>query len=256
MSTGQAAGRAEPWAMSERLPSLRACSVLGTGHTPVLCPLSGVTVVTFRSELSPGTEIQGMQCWRGSACWIHPFHLPWVRMCPLLNKKKSFAAGKSVSNWQALAAVSVLFLFLFCVRGWSSRVCVLQGEAELWVGSWAFLIYFIPSQQSPVTWALDMQTVHWSGRESSWMLKCFAGSEPECPTFLYLVPRPLGWLCMWIIASQPCIFESVSCSGIAQKKHFPLMSRRTLTASINSLWCSLERCLMPQQNVSPWGIAF
>lgn len=136
-----------PWVKGS-VPSEHPLSV-GTGRTPCACVLCrGVT---------------GGQTFRG---WI--VHMQWdprdavlerllpvesilFSMCPLLNEKKSFAAGKSTSNWHALAAVSVLFLFLFCVRWWSRRVSVLQGEAELWVGSWAFLIYFITSQQSPVT---------------------------------------------------------------------------------------------------------
>lgn len=40
---------------------------------------------------------------------------------------------------------------------------------------------------------------------------------------------------MCIIASQPFIFESVSCIGRAQRNCLPLASWRTLTASINSL---------------------
>lgn len=149
MSTGQAAGGS--WAIGPewKAPFLQSILCPLAQVRPLyLCPLE-VSLVDRPSE---GREIQGLQCCRG--CGIHPFHLPWFSMCPLLNKKKSFAAGKSTSNWHALALVFVLFLFLFSVRWWSRRVCVLLSYG------WA-LGHFcsISSQASKALWhelGLDM----------------------------------------------------------------------------------------------------
>lgn len=132
---------AEQWAMSERLPSFRVSSVLGTGQTPYACVLwrGGTAGQTFRRQWDPRHAVIKRLLPVRSILFIF-----LGSVCSLSSIKRNHLQLENLQQTDMLwlRSVSCSCFFFFWVRWWSRRVCVLQGEAQLWVGSWAFFDLF------------------------------------------------------------------------------------------------------------------